>query len=61
MNATIKSWFARSTLIQGTLNNIALVLIAHTTLVSITRRAKSKKHLSPYNIVFSNEALSYEL
>ena len=61
MNATIHSWFARPTLIQGTLNAIALALIAPTTLESIRRSTKSKKHFSPPNIVFSNGALSYEL
>ena len=61
MNATIQSWFASLTLIQDTLNAIALALIAPTTLVSIRRRTKSKKHFSPPNIVFSNKAFSYEL
>ena len=61
MNATIHSWFARSTLIQVPLNAIALALIAPTTLVSITRRAKSKKRVPPPNLVFSNKALSYAL
>ena len=61
MNAPIQAWFARPTLIQDTLNAIVLALIAPTTLVSISRRSKSKKHFSPPNIVFSNEALSYEL
>lgn len=53
MNATIQSWFASSTLIQGTLNTIAKALIAPTTLVSISRRSKSKNclhHLTLFSL-----------
>ncbi len=54
MNATIQSWFARSTLIQGTLHTIVLPLIKPTTLVSITRMAKSKNclhHLPLFSLI----------